>query len=138
MCTEFVLILIYFFILSLVNSLLYRLLKSYFKKIFMFQKFKTIIKKSNKQNFNSFAFYYFFLKTVKKSENLLEKINLNSFPIEDILLLGKFYDLISQKKKNLLEKPYFLDLLKIQSLPLSLKDKKNKWVAWESNPEPIS
>jgi hypothetical protein len=124
MCTEFVLILIYFFILSLVNSLLYRLLKSYFNKIFLFQKFKTIIKKSNKQNLNNFAFYYFFLKNMQKSENSLEKLNISYFPIEDIVLLGNFYDMISQKKKNFLQKSYFIDLLKIQSLPISLNNKK--------------
>ena len=121
MCTEFLLILIYFFILSLVNFFLYRLLKFYLNKIFIFQKFQTIIKKSNKQNLKNFAFYYFFSKNIQKSENILEKMNFNSFPIQDIVLLGNFYDLISQKK-NFLQKSYFYDLLKIQCLPFSLNE----------------
>jgi hypothetical protein len=116
MCTEFILILIYFLVLSLINFLLFQLLKFYWKKINFLKKYEKILNQTKNKNIEILSFCYFFSKEKEKTENLLSNLNTNRFVIQDLFLLGNFYSILSKKKIGI-ENLYFFELMKVQSLP---------------------
>jgi hypothetical protein len=117
MCTEFILVLIYFLILSCVNFLLFNLFKSYWKKILILQKFREISLKIKNKNLTNFSPLYFFSKDRKKFKKSVEKLNSKTFPIQDIFLLKTFYKLISKNFLDSNENNYYFRLLKLQIFP---------------------
>lgn len=123
MCTELILILVYFFILSLINFLLFQLLKFYWKKICFFKKYEKILKQIKNQNIEILSFCYFF---AKENENVSKNFNPTFFPVQDLFLLGNFYSLLSKKKKIGIENFYYYELMKAQFLPWFFTFSKNE------------
>jgi hypothetical protein len=117
MCTEFLLVLIYFVILSCINFLLFNLLKSYFKKILILKKFRQIVLKTKQKNLTNFSSLYFLSKDRKKFTKSIENLNSINFPIQDNFLLKNFYKIISQTFLESNEKNYYFKLLKFQIFP---------------------
>jgi len=114
MCTEFILILVYFFSLFFINLLLFNLLKGYIKKITFLTKFQQIFKLSLKKNFKNLSLFYFLKNKKIMQSKYIKLIDKKNFPEEDLLILGssyKYFLNFTEKEKN-----YYLNLLADQYL----------------------
>jgi hypothetical protein len=114
MCSEFILAMIYFITIFIVNFFLYKLLKIYLSNIFYLVKLKNIFQFSTKSKNNTVSLFYLFFKKEKQNSTYL--LNLNKLSkTKDILIIGNTYNYLSQnfpEKNNF----YYFQLLKTQYL----------------------
>jgi hypothetical protein len=114
MCSEFILALVYFITIFIVNFFLYKLLRSYLKNIFYLVKIKNIFKFYNKSNNNIVSLFYLFFKKEKQNSTYL--LNLNKFSkTKDVIVIGNTYSYLSTNFKDDTNFYYF-QLLKNQYL----------------------
>ena len=113
MCTEFLLAIIYFITIFLVNYFLFRLVKNYFTTIFSLVKLKVLFKAFKKSTNNLVFSFLSLLKKERKNVSLLGKLQKFS-KTKDILIIGNTYKYLGSKVKNEISKEnklYFFDLL---------------------------
>ena len=114
MCNEFFLACLYFAIILFINFFLYKLLKSYLRNIFIFQKIKRIIKiYSNNKLF--IQLYQYSNKEFKNNQNLKKLQSLNQKGV-DTLIIGNIYKYLSSNNQTLTTSDYFFQLLANQYL----------------------
>jgi hypothetical protein len=114
MCSEFILALVYFITIFVVNFFLYKLLRSYLKNIFYLVKIKNIFKFYKKSNINIVSLFYLFFKKEKQNSTYL--LNLNKFSqTKDVIVIGNTYNYLSNNYKDD-NNFYFFQLLKNQYL----------------------
>jgi hypothetical protein len=122
MCSEFILALVYFFTIFVVNFFLYKLLRSYVKNIFYFWKMRNIFKLFNKSNNALVSLFYLFFKKEKQNSKYL--VTLPQFlKTKDILIVGNTYNYLSttfQEDTN----SYYFQLLKNQYLAKNIPPNK--------------
>jgi hypothetical protein len=115
MCSEFILAMIYFITIFIVNFFLYKLLKGYLSNIFYLVKLKNIFKFFTKSKNNTVSLFYLFFKKEKQNSTYL--LNLNKFSkTKDILIIGNTYNYLSQNFRED-NNFYYFQLLKNQYLP---------------------
>jgi hypothetical protein len=136
MCTEFLLVSIYFFIILFVNIFLFRLLKNYTKKISYLSNFKNIFKIYGNKNFKPISFFHFlsifilskkfnfkFTENFLKDSFLKNKINLKVseekyqkkwLQTKDVILLNNLYDFLDKKNQKDEKTLYYFKLIKYQ------------------------
>jgi hypothetical protein len=106
MCTEFLLALIYFSIIFIINFLLVKLLVSYKKSLTLLFKYKKIFTTFEKKNLSLLLF----LKKLEKKEFkkvFFEREIKNFSDTEDILIIGNIYKSFSKNQKKNLNTFYF-------------------------------
>ena len=106
MCTEFLLALIYFSIIFIINFLLVKLLVSYKKSLTLLFKYKKIFTTFEKKNLSLLLF----LKKLEKKEFkkvFFEREIKNFSDTEDILIIGNIYKSFSTNQKKNLNTFYF-------------------------------
>ena len=136
MCTEFVLAILYFFTIFLVNFFLFQLVKNYLKNIFFVTKVKNGFQNAKKQNRLLFSFLLqtqinFRQKKDERKKKFLSSLQTSFFPTKDIVLLGYFYRSlklieISEKKQEKERKNCFFELLEQQYLSSPLFQEEEK------------
>lgn len=123
MCSEFILAIIYFITIFVVNFFLYKLLTGYFSSILYLVKLKNIFKFFKKSNNNIISLFYLFFKKDKQNSNYL--LNLSKFSkTQDIIIIGNTYNYLSNKYRND-NNFYYFQLLKSQYLPNKIKSETN-------------
>jgi hypothetical protein len=118
MCSEFILAILYFSTIFIVNLFLYKLLKIYIKEIFYLLKLNSIFQvfKKPKNNFISLL-YYFSKKDVKKI-NFLKNLK-DTLNTQDLIIIGNTFSYLSEIKKTNLN--YYFFLLKNQYLSMDIE-----------------
>ena len=118
MCTEFLLAILYFMTIFVVNYFLAKLLKSYTTNIFYLLKLKNIFLSFKKSTPNLVFLLSSFFKKEKKNSNLLA--NLNKFSeTNDVLVIGNTYKYLAinlEKESGFDNKIYYFELLANQYL----------------------
>jgi hypothetical protein len=118
MCTEFLLAILYFMTIFVVNYFLAKLLKSYTTNIFYLLKLKNIFLSFKKSTNNLVFLLSSFFKKEKKNSNLLA--NLNKFSeTNDVLVIGNTYKYLAinlEKESGFDNKIYYFELLANQYL----------------------
>ena len=118
MCTEFLLAILYFMTIFVVNYFLAKLLKSYTTNIFYLLKLKNIFLSFKKSTNNLVFLLSSFFKKEKKNSNLLA--NLNKFSeTNDVLVIGNTYKYLAinlEKESGFDNKIYYIELLANQYL----------------------
>ena len=118
MCTEFLLAILYFMTIFVVNYFLAKLLKSYTTNIFYLLKLKNIFLSFKKSTNNLVFLLSSFFKKEKKNSNLLA--NLNKFSeTNDVLVIGNTYKYLAinlEKVSGFDNKIYYFELLANQYL----------------------
>jgi len=118
MCTEFLLAILYFMTIFVVNYFLAKLLKSYTTNIFYLLKLKNIFLSFKKSTNNLVFLISSFFKKEKKNSNLLA--NLNKFSeTNDVLVIGNTYKYLAinlEKESGFDNKIYYFELLANQYL----------------------
>ena len=118
MCTEFLLAILYFMTIFVVNYFLAKLLKSYTTNIFYLLKLKNIFISFKKSTNNLVFLLSSFFKKEKKNSNLLA--NLNKFSeTNDVLVIGNTYKYLAinlEKESGFDNKIYYFELLANQYL----------------------
>ena len=118
MCTEFLLAILYFMTIFVVNYFLAKLLKSYTTNIFYLLKLKNIFLFFKKSTNNLVFLISSFFKKEKKNSNLLA--NLNKFSeTNDVLVIGNTYKYLAinlEKESGFDNKIYYFELLANQYL----------------------
>jgi hypothetical protein len=118
MCTEFLLAILYFITIFVVNYFLAKLLKSYTTNIFYLLKLKNIFLSFKKSTNNLVFLLSSFFKKEKKNSNLLA--NLNKFSeTNDVLVIGNTYKYLAinlEKESGFDNKIYYFELLANQYL----------------------
>ena len=115
MCTEFILALIYFSIIFIINFLLVKLLLSYKKSLISLFKFQNIFKFFEKKNLKLLLV----LKKMNKKEVNVFSFNSemeNFSDTEDILIIGNIYKYCYSNIKNKNSTNFYFLLLKQQYL----------------------
>jgi hypothetical protein len=113
MCTEFLLAIIYFVTIFLVNYFLSKLLATYSKNIFYLLRLKTIFKSFKKSNNNLIFLLFSFVKKEKKNSAFLGNLHKVS-KTKDLLIIGNTYKYLSKnlKYQTLIDnKVYYFELL---------------------------
>jgi hypothetical protein len=114
MCPEFLLAILYFTILFLVNSFLWKVLQSYAQKIQFVEKIKRISSlKLEKKGLLSFLLSPF--RKEKNSFSSFSSLKTCSQP-KDLILLGATYDYLRSERKQSSQKNSFFDLFSLQFL----------------------
>ena len=125
MCTEFLLAILYFMTIFVVNYFLAKLLKSYATNIFYLLKLKNIFLSFKKSTNNLVFLLSSFFKKEKKNSNLLA--NLNKFSeTKDVLVIGNTYKYLAinlEKEAGFNSKTYYFELLANQYLSPKIKSK---------------
>lgn len=123
MCTEFLLAILYFMTIFVVNYFLAKLLKSYATNIFYLLKLKNIFLSFKKSTNNLVFLLSSFFKKEKKNSNLLA--NLNKFSeTKDVLVIGNTYKYLAinlEKEAGFNSKTYYFELLANQYLSPKIK-----------------
>ena len=112
MHTEFLLALLYFLTILLVNSFLFQLTKTSYQKILFFMRMKKFFLISKQKNASLFSFLLKKKRQPKNSFQLMKKID---FPRKDFLLLGKFSHFLHAEKKT---NNFYLELIAQQYMSL--------------------
>ena len=102
MCTEFFLVIIYFFIILTINYFFFKLLKTYLINIIQLTKFKNIFSFFKGSDLLIVSNLYLNLKLNSANLSLLKRLNNLleiHFPdkIEDLLLVGNLYKFLNKK-----------------------------------------
>jgi len=114
MCPEFLLAILYFTILFLVNSFLWKVLQSYIQKIQFVEKMKKMsLLKLEKKGLLSLLLSLF--KKEKKSFSVFSSLKTYSQP-KDLILLGTTYEYLKKERKQFSQKDSFFDLFSLQFL----------------------
>ncbi len=114
MCPEFLLAILYFTILFLVNSFLWKVLQSYTQKIKFVEKIKKISSlKLEKKSLLSFLLSPF--KKEKNSFSIFSSLKTYSQP-KDLILLGATYEYLRSERKQFSQKDSFFELFSLQFL----------------------
>jgi hypothetical protein len=121
MCSEFILALVYFITIFVVNFF-YKLLRSYLN-IFYLVKIKNIFKFYKKSNNNIVSFFIYFFKKEKQNSTYL--LNLNKFSKLKIIVIGNTYSYLSNNFKDD-NNFYYFQLLKNQYLSSNMKNTETK------------
>ena len=123
--TEFLLAILYFMTIFVVNYFLAKLLKSYATNIFYLLKLKNIFLSFKKSTNNLVFLLSSFFKKEKKNSNLLA--NLNKFSeTKDVLVIGNTYKYLAinlEKEAGFNSKTYYFELLANQYLSPKIKSK---------------
>ncbi len=119
MCTELFLAIIYFSTIFTVNFFLFKLLRTYTKRIMYLLKIQNIFKQKNIKSIETFALLYLYLQKDRKNKNLLSLLNIYGRE-SDVLTIGNIYSFLSknfsnQSSKNEISNFYF-ELLENQYL----------------------
>ena len=121
--TEFLLAILYFMTIFVVNYFLAKLLKSYATNIFYLLKLKNIFLSFKKSTNNLVFLLSSFFKKEKKNSNLLA--NLNKFSeTKDVLVIGNTYKYLAinlEKEAGFNSKTYYFELLANQYLSPKIK-----------------
>jgi hypothetical protein len=113
MCTEFLLAIIYFVTIFLVNYFLSKLLATYFKNIFYLLRLKTIFKSFKQSNNNLIFLLFSFIKKEKKNSAFLGNLHKVS-KTKDLLIIGNTYKYLSKNLRYqtaIDNKVYYFELL---------------------------
>ena len=114
MCPEFLLAILYFTILFLVNSFLWKVLQSYAQKIQFVEK----MKKMSSLKLERGILLSFLLSPLKKEKNLFSvfsSLKTYSQP-KDLILLGATYEYLRSERKQFSQKDSFFELFSLQFL----------------------
>ena len=127
MCTELFLAIIYFSTIFIVNFFLFKLLRTYTKRIMYLLKIQNIFKQKNIKSIETFVFLYLYLQKDRKNKNLLSLLNIYGRE-SDVLTIGNIYSFLSknfsnQSSKNEISNFYF-ELLENQYLSKEINLKK--------------
>ena len=119
MCTELFLAIIYFSTIFIVNFFLFKLLRTYTKRIMYLLKIQNIFKQKNIKSIETFVLLYLYLQKDRKNKNLLSLLNIYGRE-SDVLTIGNIYSFLSknfsnQSSKNEISNFYF-ELLENQYL----------------------
>ena len=122
MCTELLLILIYFFIILIVNFLLIKLLLNYINNIFNLLKMKNIFKYVEENEKNRFKMLYFSPKKDLQDFNLLIGKD-NLYKNKDILIIGNIYKEYVNSLKKFNNKGEYQLLMEVLEMEYMLHEK---------------
>jgi hypothetical protein len=132
MCTEFILVSIYFFTILLANFFLFKLLNNYSKKIDSLSSFTNLFKNPEKKNLKEIAFLEFCSINIDSRKNYLKfienflkfssstGINKNKavgkkyLEVQDIIIFNNLYDFFYKKNQKSENISYYFKLLKFQ------------------------
>lgn len=121
MCSEFLLALIYFLTIFVVNFFLYKVVRTYFSNVSYLFKIKTIFQLFKKSNNNLISLFHLIFK--KEKQKSFSLTNLSKFSkTKDRLIIGNTYKYLAKNFQNE-NNFYYFQLLENQYLLLINKEK---------------
>jgi hypothetical protein len=120
-CLEFILAIVYFLVIFVVNFFLFKVLKNYWENIIYLMRLKNIYQNYKNENLFNISYLYLYLNKEINSRKLITNLS-NEFIIQDMLIIGNISKLLKTKKSSNLGNNYYFELLEKQYL--SNKNKK--------------
>jgi len=114
-CLEFILAIVYFLVIFVVNFFLFKVLKNYWENIIYLMRLKNIYQNYKNENLFNISYLYLYLNKEINSRKLITNLS-NEFIIQDMLIIGNISKLLKTKKSSNLGNNYYFELLEKQYL----------------------